>query len=241
MKQVLEQLIELQRLDMRQMQIESLKGDLPNQVIRLNQELDQSEQTYVNQNEKLRAYEKELGILEMDIKALEGKQKIYQTQLFQVKNNREYDAVTSEIESVKAEMVKKENQQLELMETIENAKKAVVSLQQESEKLKNQFKSKKIELEGRLEKTQKEEDALQAERKNLSVKITPKLLSSYERIRNAKNGLGVVPVVDNACGGCHKMLPPQKLLEIREMNRIFFCETCGRMIVWDEKVSGNAA
>jgi uncharacterized protein len=239
LKEVLKKLIELQKLDVRQMQIDSLKGDLPNQVKRLRQELEKTEHSCQEQSEKLQACEKEHGILEMDIKAMEGKQKIYQTQLFQVKNNREYDAVTNEIESVKADIVKKENHLLELIETIENMKKSVVSMKEEEEKLKNQFEHKKNELESRLEKTKKEEEALKGERQKLSSQFDAKLLSSYERIRNAKNGLGVVPVLNNACGGCHKMLPPQKLLEIREMNRIYLCETCGRMIVWDEKISEN--
>jgi len=239
LKQVLVKLMELQKLDIRQMQIESLKGDLPNQVKRLNQELEKAEQAHLEQSDKLRAYEKEHAILEMDIKVLEGKQKIYQTQLFQVKNNREYDAVTSEIESVKAEIVKKENRLLEVYETIDNTKKLLAMSKEEANKLKNQFDSKKTELESKLEKSKKEEETLLEERKSLAIQLEPKLLATYERIRSAKNGFGVVPVVNNACGGCHKMLPPQKLMEIREMNRIYVCETCGRIIVWDEKISEN--
>lgn len=237
MKPVLEKLLELQRLDIRQMQIESLKGGLPNLVRQLNQEMERTEQSLAEQSGKLHAYEKERGILDMDIKAMEGKQKIYQTQLYQVKNNREYDAVTNEIESIKADIVKKENQMLELLDTIENTKKSVATFKEESEKLKSQFDVKKNELEGRLEKTEKEEEALKHERQKLVSQLNPKTVSSYERIRNAKGGYGVVLVVNNACGGCHKMLPPQRLLEIREMNRIIVCETCGRMIVWDEKLA----
>jgi uncharacterized protein len=237
LKPVLERLLELQKLDVRQMQIDSLKGDLPNLVRQLNQELERSEQAFAEQSEKLHVYEKERGILEMDIKALEGKQKIYQAQLYQVKNNREYDAVTHEIESVKTDVVKKENQLLEMLDTIENTKKSASLFKEESDKLKSQFANKKSELEGRLEKTKKEEEALKHERQKLVAQLEPKIVSSYERIRNAKGGFGVVPVVNNACGGCHKMLPPQRLLEIREMNRMTICETCGRMIVWDVKVS----
>jgi predicted nucleic acid-binding Zn-ribbon protein len=235
LKQVLEKLLELQKLDIRQMQIESLKGGLPNLVKQLNQEMERTEQSFAEQSEKLHMYEKERGILEMDIKAMEGKQKIYQTQLYQVKNNREYDAVTNEIEAVKTDIVKKENHLLELLDTIENTKKSVTMFKEESDKLKSQFGIKKTELENRLEKTKAEEEALRHERQKLVSQLNPKTVSSYERIRNAKGGFGVVQVVNNACGGCHKMLPPQRLLEIREMNRITVCETCGRMIVWVEK------
>lgn len=240
MKQVLERLMELQRLDLRQMQLENLKGDLPNQVKRLQAEMNKAQQAAQEQSDKLRAYEKERGMLEMDIKALEGRQKIYQNQLFQVKNNREYDAVTMEIESTKADIVRKENHMLEVMEAIDTTRKSAQVLKEEVEKLKGQFENKKAELEGRLEKTKKDEENLKADRIKLTAQIDIKLLSAYERIRNAKSGLGLVTVVHNACGGCHKRLPPQKVLEIREMDRLYFCDTCGRMLVWDEKISEAA-
>jgi len=240
-KPVLERLLTLQRLDMRQMQIENLKGDLPNLVRQLNQEMATAEQSLIEQSEKLIAYEREHGILEMDIKALDGKQKMYQIQLFQVKNNREYDAVTNEIEAVKTETVKKENHVLELLDIIKNTQNSMAQLKEETERLRSQFDSKKAELENRLEKTKKEEEALRLERQKLVAQLDPKTVANYERIRKAKGGLGVVSVVNNACGGCHKMLPPQKLLEIREMNRLYHCETCGRIIVWDESLTENPA
>ena len=116
MKDVLEQLIELQKLDSQILHLESMRGDLPHQVSRLNQELKEAEKTLEDLGNQLQDYQKENDMIEMEIKALDGKKQKYQSQLFEVKNNREYDAVTNEIENVKDEIGKKETRLLELMD-----------------------------------------------------------------------------------------------------------------------------
>ena len=100
MKKVLEELIEIQKLDTRISELESLRGDLPQQVGRLRTEIEDAEKEFSEKQEKLKVYQKEKGIIEMEIKAIAGKRKKYQDQLFSVKNNREYDAVTHELENV---------------------------------------------------------------------------------------------------------------------------------------------
>jgi predicted nucleic acid-binding Zn-ribbon protein len=239
LKQVLEALLALQKIDTQLLQLEALKGDLPNQVKRLHQELADAEQQLVNHEKKLAEYRRETGILEMDLRALESKGKVYQNQLYEVKTNREYDAVTHEIESVKSEIGKRETRQLELMETIEGMEKTVGEAKKSVALLKGEFEQKKAALEKRQEATERDELALKDKRGKLTRGIDSKVMTSYERIRNAKNGLAIVSVVRNACGGCHKTLPPQKVLEIRDMERLYLCETCGRMLVWDEAVSGQ--
>jgi predicted nucleic acid-binding Zn-ribbon protein len=90
--------------------------------------------------------------------------------------------------------------------------------------------------------TETQEKALKAKRDALKSKVQPRLLSSYDRIRRAKNGMAVVPVVrDGCCGGCYKQLPPQRVMEIRDMDRLILCEVCGRILVWDEQKSQETA
>ena len=240
LQQVLKQLMELQRLDTQLKELESLRGDLPHQVSRLNQELEETEKFLEDREEKLRVYQREGGIVGMEIKALEGKQKRYQAQLFEVKTNRAYDAVTHEIEAVKTDAGKKESRLLELMDLEEETKKALEEAKEEIENLKRQLDGRSKELRKRLEKTEKDEAALMDKRGKILRKLEPRLLAAYERIRKAKNGLAVVPVVRNACGGCFKTLPPQRILEIRQMNHRYLCEVCGRILVWDEDASGGA-
>lgn len=237
MEQALKHLMELQKVDSQLVEIEGLKGDLPHQVSRLNRDIEEAEEFLGEQEEKLRVYQRERGIVEMDIRALEGKQKQYQSQLFEVKTNREYDAITHEIESAKVEKEKKETRLLELMEQEEASQKAIEVKGEEIERLKKQLEEKKADLKERLQKTEKEEATLRDRRGKILRNLDARLLANYERIRKAKNGLAVVPILRNACGGCFKTLPPQRILEIREMNHLRVCEVCGRMLVWDEAVS----
>ena len=116
MKDVLERLIQLQKLDSEILHLESMRGDLPQQVSRLTQALKEAEQDLEDTDNKSRDYQKEQDMIALETKALEEKKRKFQSQLFEVKNNREYDAVTHEIESVKDEIGKKETRLLELMD-----------------------------------------------------------------------------------------------------------------------------
>jgi len=182
---------------------------------------------------------KEVGIIEMEIRALEGKQQKYQNQLFEVKTNREYDAVTHEIESVKIEIGKKESRLLELMDLVESGGKFIEEARKHTTRLKEEFEKKSNDLKKKQEATERDEIALKDKRVKALRNIDAKWIAAYERIRNAKNGLAMVPVVLNACSGCHKKLPPQRVLEIRERDRLYMCDVCGRMLVWDDSVSDH--
>jgi len=235
LQQVLSQLTTLQDLDSQLAQLESLRGDLPHQVNRLKQELEETVKTKQNYEDKLLAYQKERSIAEMEMKALGGKKQKYQTQLFEVKTNREYDAVTQEIESVNVNIEKKESRILELMDLEEETSSAIEEYKEEVQKLQKKLDNISQELEKQMAKTEKDEAILRHEREKVVHKLNTRYLTAYERIRKAKNGLAVVPVVRGACGGCFKSLPPQKILEIRQMDRIYLCEVCGRILIWDEK------
>ena len=237
MQQILKQLIELQKIDTQLLELESLKGDLPQQVSLLNKQLREAEEALEDKDKKLQSYRKEKGMLEIEIKALEGKQKKYQAQLFEVKTNREYDAVTQEIEAAKADVDNKESRLLELIDMEEEITNALEKTKEEIENLKDKLNGKNHELKKRLAQTEKKEISLRDKRENIIHRLNPRIRATYERILKAKNGLAVVPVIRNACGGCFKTLPPQKILEIRQMNRLCLCEVCGRILVWDENIS----
>ncbi len=242
MRQVLETLVALQDVDSELQKLESLKGDLPQQIVHLNVELTETRQQFESEKEKIDLYQKEKTKTELEIKALQGKQQRYQSQLFEVKNNREYDAVTFEIEAVKEEIDKKESHLLELMGSEDQAQKKKEALQESVVQLEAQLTEREKNLKARMAETEAQEKTLQARRDALASKIQPRLLSSYDRIRRAKNGMAVVPVIrDGCCGGCYKQLPPQRVMEIRDMDRMILCEVCGRMLVWDEQKSQDTS
>ena len=235
MQQILKKLIELQKVDSELFQLERERGDLPNQVNRLDRQLEEAGRSLADEEKKIQNCQKEHGIIEMDVKALEGKREKYQAQLFKVKTNREYDAVTHEIEMVGNGIENKESRILELLDLEEETKKRLVTLKEDIEKYKSQLNGKKTELNKKQTKTEKEEAGLRNNRQNIVHKLSPQMYSTYQRIQKAKNGLAVVPIVRNACSGCFKTLPLQRILEVRQMNRLFMCEVCGRILVWDEK------
>jgi predicted nucleic acid-binding Zn-ribbon protein len=239
LQKVLECLVEIQKLDTRLSELESLRGDLPQQVERLRQELEEAKKKFSENQEKLKTCKKEQGIAELEIKALAGKQKKYQDQLYQVKNNREYDAVTHELENIKTSIEQKESRILELMDLETATKEYIETATVNIQELKEGLEGRAGELKMRLAETEKEETALNHEREKILRKLDSRHLSMYERIRKAKNGFAVVSVVRNACGGCYNSLPPQRILEIRQMNRLFLCEVCGRILIWDDALSEN--
>lgn len=237
MKKILETLVELHRVDAKLLQLNNIKGDLPYQVARLDKTLQETEEMLKTNEKKLLEYKREVGIIEMEIKALEGKRTIYQNQLYEVKTNREYDAVTHEIEFVKSEISKKEDRLRELKGIVEELEKVLKETQEQLNRFKSEYEQKTIELGKRKEVTEREEIALLDKRKKLLESLSPKMVAGYERIRKAKNGVAIVPVIRNACGGCHKKLPPQHVVEIREKSKLYFCDGCGRMLVWDDEIS----
>ncbi len=237
MKDVLVRLIQLQKLDSEIFHLESMRGDLPQQVSRLIQALKEAEQDLENTSNQSQDYQKEQDMITMETKALEEKKQKFQSQLFEVKNNREYDAVTHEIESVKDEIGKKETRLLELMDLSKEIKESQKNKTEHLEELHLQFRERKAELDKRLEKTEKDEIALKDQRYKIAHKLEPRIVSNYERIKKAKNELAVVPVIRNACGGCFKTLPPQRILEVKAMDKIYLCEVCGRILTWDDNQS----
>ena len=240
MKEILEQLVELQKVDQQLHELEALRGDLPHQVELLKQETDKVQTTLEEQQQQLQEFQKEKDMLELEIKELEEKQKKYQDQLYKVKNNREYDAVSMEIENVKDQISNKETRVYELMDLEKELENSITASKEEVIQVQDQLKAKDEDLKKRLGETETQENALRKNRDQLASKLTPRMLSTYQRIFNAKNGLAVVPVLrQGLCGGCFKNLPPQRVLEIREMKRMTLCEVCGRILIWDEEAANS--
>ena len=158
--------------------------------------------------------------------------KKYESQQMNVKNNREFDSLNKEIEFQQLEIQLSEKRIKEF--TAEFAAKntilqaSIETLNERSEDLKN----KKDELDNIIAETRKEEEQLQKFSEQASEMIDERLLSAYHRIRkNARNGLAVVTIHRDACGGCFNKIPPQRQLDIRQHKKVIVCEHCGRVLV----------
>lgn len=237
MQELIEHLKELQSIDSELQFIGDLRGNLPHQVDMLDNELKEAKDIYTNKKELLEQTKKEIRLTQLAIEDLKKKKEKYQAQLYEVTNNKEYDAVTSEIDSVDKTISDNEDKVIMLMEQEEQLTAELDKDKEHVDKLQQNLEQKETELEKKNAKTEKEELTLKDKKDKLISRIDQRYLSMYERIRKAKNGLAVVPIQNGSCGGCSKRLPPQKILEIRSKKGMHVCEVCGRIIVSDGSAS----
>ncbi|HQU70767.1 MAG TPA: C4-type zinc ribbon domain-containing protein [Calditrichia bacterium] len=235
MKEVLANLVSLQEYDSRLDHLKMQKGDLPVVIEDLDHSL-QNKQTRAtelgSQIEKLQA---DRRIFEREAEASKAQLKKYQDQLYTVQNNKEYDALGTEIDTKKLELENLENKILQTIDDEESLKNEIESLNGAVSDIDSQLKENRLELEEIDQQTRTEEDQIRSKRDEIAGKIEERYIRSYERIRKAKSGLAIAPVERNSCGGCFSAIPPQKIAEIREAKRIHNCEYCGRILVWTEK------
>jgi uncharacterized protein len=232
-------LYELQQIDSKIDRIRTIRGELPLEVRDLEDEIAGLETRIKNFTEEVKNMEDGINEKKNAIKDAQAMIKKYEAQQGKVRNNREYDAITKEIEFQNLEIQLCEKRIKEFKANIV-AKKEIIAQSQEmlDEKL-NDLKHKKEELEEIVGETQKEEETLQQKSAVAEAKIEDRLLNAYKRIRtNARNGLALVPVQRDACGGCFNKIPPQRQMDIRMHKKIIVCEHCGRILVDAEILSG---
>lgn len=227
-------LYSLQQIDSQIDKIRIVRGELPLEVQDLEDEIVGLETRVTNYKEDIEAIEKNIKGKQEDIKNSLAMIKKYEDQQMNVRNNREYDSLSKEIEFQTLEIQLSEKKINENKASLENKKLEI----EDSEKLlaerKNDLVIKNNELADIVTETEKEEKELI----NLSEKqhgvIDDRLLTAYHRIRkNARNGLAVVKIERDACGGCFNKIPPQHQLDIRMHKKIIVCEYCGRILVDD--------
>ena len=228
----LQNLYELQRIDTEIDKIKTLRGELPLEVQDLEDEIAGLETRIENLKVELGELDKTSSTRKMDIKKAEEAIKKYSEQLDNVRNNREYDALSKEIEFQKLEI---ELQEKRIREA-QKAKAEKEALMEESKKRYedkvSDLEAKKGELNDIINETHKDEESLQTKSEELAATIDERLLTAYRRIRsNARNGLAVVTVDRDACGGCFNKFPPQRQLDIRSRKKIIVCEYCGRILI----------
>ena len=236
----LRQLFSLQTIDSKIDQIEILKGELPMEVQDLEDEIAGLDKRLANLQGNVDEIDGGISRHQANIKESESLQQKYQKQLDDVKNNREFAALTKELELQRLEIQLSEKRINEAKGQKE-AKMEVLTGTKDKLKLKNKdLEAKNVELEKIIEKTEKEEKSLKKKSTSAKKKIEERLIKSYERIRNNyRNGLAVVTVERDSCGGCFNQIPPQMQMEISLRKKIIACEHCGRILI-DNEIAGIA-
>jgi hypothetical protein len=214
---------------------------LPQRVFELKSQLDELAALQQQKSEALAATERQRRAAEGALQMAKERKKKYDNQLYTVKNNKEYDAVTAEIEAAAADIDETETKILEAIEQEENLRKETAALDERLAVLQRECDEQLAMLQAREAETRSKAEALQKQRSGLAALLRKPLLGAYQRILNGKDGLAVIYVTRGACGGCSTRIPPQRVMEIREMNQIRYCESCGRILVWDNTEEENVA
>ncbi len=231
----LKSLYQLQLVDSQLDEIEILKGELPMEVRDLEDELVGLETRITNLKDSIVGLESDISKLEGNIKDSENLIVRYESQLNNVKNNREYEALSKELELQKLDIRLYEKRIGENRSNIEVKKSSLTNTEERLEAKRTDLDAKKVELEKIIEKTEKTEEKLLKKTERARKKIEERLLKSYDKIRtNYRNGLSVVTVERDSCGGCFNKIPPQIQLEISQRKKIQACEHCGRVLVDDD-------
>ncbi|REJ84552.1 MAG: hypothetical protein DWQ44_09110 [Bacteroidetes bacterium] len=222
----------LQEIDSNIDKIRTIRGELPMEVTDLEDEIAGLNTRVENINEDIATTEDQISKKQQAIKEAKDQIKKYEAQQGKVKNNREFDSLNKEIEFQTLEIQLAEKRIKEF--TAEGISKNAVREEAQSvlDEKNAVLKLKKAELESIIEETQKEEEQLEKISQKARTIIDERLLTAYTRVRsNARNGLGVVAIQRDACGGCFNKIPPQRQLDIRQHKKVIVCEHCGRILV----------
>jgi predicted nucleic acid-binding Zn-ribbon protein len=227
-------LYKLQTIDDQLDELEELRGDLPNSVRELEERINSLKEDIKSKEKSQKESLKKRDSNEDEIERLKENQKKFKSQLYQVRNNKEYDALTKEIDHTEEQIKKLETENDGLADTSRTLTQEVEEIKLKLEDLKNELKEKEADLKEIVKANAKEETKLTGERKKLESEVKKPDLSAYMRIRKAKRGKAVSTIKRSACSGCHNIVPSQRQLEIRRNNRLFYCEYCGRILVSSE-------
>lgn len=218
--------------------IKTLRGELPLEVADLDDEI-------AGLGTRINNYELETKQLDESSKSSKGKietSKIkiekYNKQLDNVRNSKEYDHLSKEIEFETLEIELAEKHIREFNQEISDISESIKAANEQLQEKTADLEHKKKELEDIVSETKAQEEKIREKAKKTETTIEPRLLTAFKRIRkNARNGLGIVPVQRSACGGCFNKIPPQKQMDIKLGKKVIVCEYCGRIMI-DPEMAG---
>jgi predicted nucleic acid-binding Zn-ribbon protein len=233
----MEMILKLQGIDYELGELERSKDYLPDMINNLERELEET-------SSALRNFEKELTEqtllhkkLDIELATLNQELAKFQKQMRDIKTNKEYDALTNEIVNRKLKISSNEEETLKVLTSIDDLKEKIKQNKQKLEEIEKYNTSQLAYLKKELSSIEDKIKIKKGERKNVTVRIDKKLLSTYEMVKKGRGNHVVVTIKKRACGGCFKAIPPQKIQEIRKGDRIFTCENCGRILIWTEDSS----
>ena len=237
-EQRLKSLYELQTILSEIDRIKTIRGELPLEVKDLEDNIEGLRTRIENFHKDVEDFRKKTLVEKEKINEAQGKIARYKEQLDNVRNNREFDLLSKEVEFQTLEIELCEKHLNEYARAIDAKTNEIASTEEKLRDSEHILKEKKAELDEIVSETRQDEERLRIQAKEIEPRIDERTLKAFKRIRdNARNGLGIVYIQRNACGGCFNRIPPQKQAEIKMRKKIIVCEYCGRIMI-DPELAG---
>ena len=233
MQDTLNQLIKLQKIDSRLLEIDEIKGDLPEKVVQKEALVEELSKGIKISSERISTIEKEIRELTTKADDSSNRLKKYKEQLYLVSSNKEYDALTSEIDQMKEFMNNFENEILDLEEEKIQLKEKIKLDELQINTNKEELELNQLELQEAMSHSKSEEEDLSVRRNGLINNMDESYFNNYEKLRNAREGLAVSTISRDACGACFNHLPPQLVIEVKQNDSLKLCPSCSVFLYWE--------
>lgn len=222
----------LQTIDSKTDEIHRLCGELPLEVQDLEDEIEGLNTRIEKTNDEIASLDADIARMKNEILQAKDQIEKYKEQQNDIRNSRQFDSINKEIEFQQLEIDLRDKKIRETNAQLISKKHTLADSQTRHADRTKDLEQKKNELESIVASTQKEEEDLKAKRVEYAQKVEDRLLKAYDRIRSgAKNGLAIVPVWRDACGGCYNKIPPQRQLDVASHQKVIVCEYCGRILI----------
>lgn len=231
----MEMLWKLQNIDYDLGELERSKDYLPEMINTLEKEIEETHQAIKSTEEELNEQTLLNKNLDLELATLNQELAKFQKQMRDIKTNKEYDALTTEIANRKLKISTTEEEILKTLTRIDDLKERIKQYKQKLEDIEKTNDAQLADLREKLSSIEDKVKIKEGDRKNVTVRMEKKLLAVYERVRKGRGNHVVVTIRKRACGACHKAVPPQTIQEIREGKKIYTCDNCGRILIWTEE------
>jgi predicted nucleic acid-binding Zn-ribbon protein len=226
-------MIDLQGLDTRIAALEAEVARLPGAIAAARTAVEEARKTVETAKSRLDGTKKETRTREKDLEVAQAKRARIEARLYEVKTNKEYSAVLLEIEEVKQEKSRIEEETLTLMERQERLVAEIKEAESRLEVRAIEGGKEEAALTAKLRELEADLALLRGERRDLTSQLPPLVLANYDKLLRARGGLALVPIIKpNLCAGCRMTVTPQRIQELRHQNALIPCESCGRFLYW---------
>jgi predicted nucleic acid-binding Zn-ribbon protein len=229
----LQTLINLQAIDTRIAALEADAARLPKEIAAIHASIEEAKTQVEQTKGRLDTARKDQRAKEKDLEVVQAKRAKTEARLYEVKTNKEYSAVLTEIEEIKQEKARMEEEVLVLMEAQERLTSDIREAETRFKQREGAGRTQEATLKEQLRGIETDLAAVRTERKELASQLPAPILADYDRILRARAGLALVPVAKpNFCGACRMTITPQRLQELRAQSSLIPCESCGRYLYW---------